>query len=185
MYSHRLGAQESRSRSPSVPHNISFEQGATMPVALTVIGVSLYSQKLGFVSLKLSPPWTYAGRGKYAGKRFFLSGGATHVGLFHTPSGAVGVLLSAIIFLSSSRRLSSPVDSPYADVGTLYAADQLYLMSAPKALWQPRSLARTNVARLSSSAPTYQSKFASCTRYHIDCAIVIVAASSFEGHRGK
>lgn len=118
-----------------------------MPVALTVIGVSLYSQKLGFVSLKLSPPWTYAGRGKYAGKKFFLSGGATHVGLFHTPWGAVGVLLSAIIFLSSSRRLSSPVDSPYADVGTLYAADQLYLMSAPKAFWQPRSLARTTFVR--------------------------------------
>lgn len=48
---------------------------------MSTVANSLFSHKLGTESLKMTPPWE-GGRGKYAGKSFFVNGGATQVGQF-------------------------------------------------------------------------------------------------------
>ncbi|KAI0779737.1 GroES-like protein [Fomes fomentarius] len=65
-----------------IPDNLSFEQGATLPIELGTIALPLYSAKPEVGSLGLSPPWEAEGRGKYAGKSAFVPGGASQVGLF-------------------------------------------------------------------------------------------------------
>ncbi|CDO74510.1 hypothetical protein BN946_scf184979.g65 [Trametes cinnabarina] len=61
----------------SLPDSLTFEQGATIPLALTTGAVGLYHQKEGPV---FTPPWVVGGRGKYAGTPIVVIGGASTVG---------------------------------------------------------------------------------------------------------
>ncbi|RDX49043.1 NAD(P)-binding protein [Lentinus brumalis] len=64
-----------------LPDRLSFEEGVTIFSPMSTVAFSLYSQKPETESLRMSPPWE-DGRGKYAGKSIFISGGATQVGQF-------------------------------------------------------------------------------------------------------
>ncbi|KAI0705979.1 GroES-like protein [Cerioporus squamosus] len=64
-----------------LPDRIPFEEGVTIFSPMSTVANSLYSHKPGTESLRMSPPWE-DGRGKYAGKSFFVNGGATQVGQF-------------------------------------------------------------------------------------------------------
>ncbi|RPD53645.1 GroES-like protein [Lentinus tigrinus ALCF2SS1-7] len=64
-----------------LPDRIQFEEGVTIFSPMSTVAISLFSHKPGTDSLKMTPPWE-DGRGKYAGKSFFVNGGATQVGLF-------------------------------------------------------------------------------------------------------
>ncbi|OSC97730.1 GroES-like protein [Trametes coccinea BRFM310] len=60
-----------------LPDALTFEQGATVSIALTTGAVGLYHQERG---PQLTPPWVEGGRGKYAGSPIVVLGGASVVG---------------------------------------------------------------------------------------------------------
>ena len=64
---------------------MSYEQASALPIVLATAALSLYNQNPeSAASIRLTPPWEDSGRGKYAGKSFFVPGGASQVGLFGT-----------------------------------------------------------------------------------------------------
>ncbi|CDO69947.1 hypothetical protein BN946_scf184836.g21 [Trametes cinnabarina] len=65
-----------------IPANLSFEQAATIPSGLSAAALPLYSRGEGAPSAKLLGPWEEGGRGHYAGKPFFLLGGASSIGQY-------------------------------------------------------------------------------------------------------
>ncbi|GJE89876.1 zinc-binding alcohol dehydrogenase family protein [Phanerochaete sordida] len=62
-----------------IPSNLTFEQAASLPVALATSAVGLYNPKSGG-GLGLTPAWEAGGRGKYAGEPILILGGASAVG---------------------------------------------------------------------------------------------------------
>lgn len=67
---------------PQLPENISFDEGASIPAALTTAAVGLYNDKEGALGLGLEYPWLPEGRHKYSNKPFFVLGGSSSVGQF-------------------------------------------------------------------------------------------------------
>ncbi|KAI0665674.1 GroES-like protein [Trametes maxima] len=67
-----------------IPDNITFEQAATLPLALASVFIGLYNQYPGpeNLSLRLVPIWTPEGRAVYAGKPIFIVGGASSLGQY-------------------------------------------------------------------------------------------------------
>jgi len=65
-----------------VPSNISFDEAASIPLALATAALGLYGAAVtqGQGGLGLTPPWEDAGRDKYAGKPILVFGGASSVG---------------------------------------------------------------------------------------------------------
>ena len=49
---------------------------------MSTVAFTLYSLTHGSESLRLSPPWSEGGRGKYTGKSIFVCGGATQIGMY-------------------------------------------------------------------------------------------------------
>ncbi|GJE89897.1 zinc-binding alcohol dehydrogenase family protein [Phanerochaete sordida] len=61
-----------------IPANLTFEQAASIPLALATAALALYNQQphgIGF-----DAPWEAAGRGKYAGEPIVILGGSSSVG---------------------------------------------------------------------------------------------------------
>ncbi|KAI0635552.1 GroES-like protein [Trametes polyzona] len=65
-----------------IPKNITFEQAATIPLALTTVVLVLYNQSPApeNLSLRLKPIWTPEGAKEFAGKPTLIVGGATSLG---------------------------------------------------------------------------------------------------------
>ncbi|KAI0749284.1 GroES-like protein [Daedaleopsis nitida] len=60
-----------------LPENITFEQGAGLPLAVTTAMIGLYHREGG---PQLAPPWAESGEDKYAGTPIVILGGAGAVG---------------------------------------------------------------------------------------------------------
>ncbi|KAI0822578.1 GroES-like protein [Trametes gibbosa] len=67
-----------------IPDNITFEQAATLPLALFTAAMSLYNQSSlpDNLSLRAQPIWKAEGRNAYAGTPAFIIAGAASVGQF-------------------------------------------------------------------------------------------------------
>ncbi|KAI0324002.1 GroES-like protein [Cubamyces sp. BRFM 1775] len=67
-----------------IPDNITFEQAATLPLALTTDVLVLYNQSLTAenISLRLKPVWEPEGVTAYAGTPAFIIGGASSLGQY-------------------------------------------------------------------------------------------------------
>ncbi|THH31397.1 hypothetical protein EUX98_g2779 [Antrodiella citrinella] len=63
-----------------IPPNLTFDQAATIPVAMAAAAVGLYGRKVTMGGAALLPPWRKDGFGKYAGEPIVIVGGATSVG---------------------------------------------------------------------------------------------------------
>ena len=63
-----------------LPANLTFEQGATIPVGLATAAFGLYSSPAQRLGAGLTPSWEESGRGKYAGQPILLVGGSSAVG---------------------------------------------------------------------------------------------------------
>ncbi|KAH9830784.1 chaperonin 10-like protein [Rhodofomes roseus] len=65
-----------------IPDNITFDQAATIPLALATSAVALYHDGNGALggTCGLTPPWEAGGRGKYKGQPTVVLGGASSVG---------------------------------------------------------------------------------------------------------
>ncbi|KAI0366165.1 GroES-like protein [Pilatotrama ljubarskyi] len=57
--------------------SLTFEQGASIPLAIATAAVGLYNQPGGTL---FTPPWAEGGRGKYSGKPMVVMGGSSAVG---------------------------------------------------------------------------------------------------------
>ncbi|KAI0649502.1 GroES-like protein [Trametes meyenii] len=72
-----------------IPDTVTFDQAATIPLALTTVVLALYNQSPapGNASLSLTPVWEPEGQTAYAGKPAFIVGGATSLGQLagHSP----------------------------------------------------------------------------------------------------
>ncbi|EIW56845.1 GroES-like protein [Trametes versicolor FP-101664 SS1] len=65
-----------------MPSNLSFEAASTIPSGVATAAFPLYNEAEGALSARLPPPWEERGRGKFAGKPFFVLGGASSMGQF-------------------------------------------------------------------------------------------------------
>ncbi|KAI0783891.1 GroES-like protein [Irpex lacteus] len=68
-----------------LPSNISFEEGASIPLGLTTAAFGLYYGKISTGELRgaeLVAPWEAGGRGKYAGQPILVVGGSSSVGQY-------------------------------------------------------------------------------------------------------
>ncbi|KAI0671364.1 GroES-like protein [Trametes maxima] len=94
-----------------IPENITFDQAATIPLALTTVVLALYNQSPapGNTSLRLTPVWEPEGQTAYAGKPAFIVGGATSLGQYaiqlaklagHNPIIATASLRNAALLTS-------------------------------------------------------------------------------------
>ena len=66
-----------------LPSSLSFEQGATLPLAVVTAVFGLYSGRIASGELRgaeLTAPWENGGRGKYAGQPIVIVGGSSAVG---------------------------------------------------------------------------------------------------------
>lgn len=65
-----------------IPPNVTFDQAATIPLALATSAVALYhsGENATGGTCGLTPPWEEGGRGKYAGRPTVVFGGASSVG---------------------------------------------------------------------------------------------------------
>ncbi|EMD31668.1 hypothetical protein CERSUDRAFT_59664 [Gelatoporia subvermispora B] len=64
--------------SVNIPKNMTFDQAASIPLALTTAALALFDPS----SAELPPSWEESGQGKFAGKPFVIFGGATFVGQY-------------------------------------------------------------------------------------------------------
>ncbi|EMD31433.1 hypothetical protein CERSUDRAFT_60078 [Gelatoporia subvermispora B] len=65
-----------------IPKNMTFDQAASIPLALTTAALALFDPS----GAGLPPSWEESGRGKFAGKPFVIFGGATSVGQYGVSS---------------------------------------------------------------------------------------------------
>ena len=65
-----------------IPATLAFEEAATIPSGVATAALSLYNQDRAADSVRLTPPWTEAGRRKYTGTPICIVGGATSVGQY-------------------------------------------------------------------------------------------------------
>ncbi|KAI0634052.1 GroES-like protein [Trametes polyzona] len=66
-----------------IPENISFDQAASVPVALGTVILSLYNQHPDYPkTLRFKPVWEEGGTTEYAGKPALIIGGASSVGQY-------------------------------------------------------------------------------------------------------
>jgi len=65
-----------------IPSNLSFDQAASIPVALSAAAFGLYGDKVQQGGAALTAPWRNGGRGKYAGQPIVVLGGASSVGQY-------------------------------------------------------------------------------------------------------
>ncbi|KAI0342588.1 medium-chain dehydrogenase/reductase like protein [Trametopsis cervina] len=66
-----------------LPPNLSFDQAATIPLALATAAFGFYSKKATLPArggAELAPVWEEGGRGKYAGQPILIIGGSSSVG---------------------------------------------------------------------------------------------------------
>ena len=65
-----------------IPDNLTFDQAATIPLALATSAVALYHDGENVIggTCGLTPPWEEGGRGKYTGQPTVVFGGASTVG---------------------------------------------------------------------------------------------------------
>ncbi|KAI0027304.1 GroES-like protein [Vararia minispora EC-137] len=73
-------------RVAKIPANVTFDQAATLPLALATAAIGMYEARSepGAISggAGYTAPWEEGGRGKYAGQPIIISGGASSVGQF-------------------------------------------------------------------------------------------------------
>ena len=63
-----------------IPDNLTFDQAATIPLAIQTAAMGLYSyQQKPFGGAGLIPPWEVGGRGKYIGQPILIFSGSTTV----------------------------------------------------------------------------------------------------------
>ncbi|KAH9885811.1 GroES-like protein [Cubamyces lactineus] len=95
----------------TIPDNITFEQAATLPLALATDVLALYNQSAAAenISLRLKPVWEPEGATAYAGTPAFIVGGASSLGQCaiqlaklagHSPIVATASLHNAPLLLS-------------------------------------------------------------------------------------
>ena len=66
-----------------IPEGISFDQAASVPLALATIVLALWDHSPRTEkSIRLTPPWEEGGLTKYAGKPAFIIGGSSSVGQY-------------------------------------------------------------------------------------------------------
>ncbi|KAI5115304.1 hypothetical protein M0805_005593 [Coniferiporia weirii] len=65
-----------------LPSNVSFDQGASIPVGLATAAIGLYGDRSQPGAKKLTPPWEEGGKGLYAGQPIIVFGGSTSVGQY-------------------------------------------------------------------------------------------------------
>ncbi|KAI0283554.1 GroES-like protein [Russula brevipes] len=65
-----------------VPDNLTLDQASTIPLGLTTAAIGLYQKKQERGGAELVAPWADGGRGKYAGKPIYITGGASSVGQY-------------------------------------------------------------------------------------------------------
>ena len=66
-----------------VPHTISFDEAASIPLGLSTAAAGLYLPSEGRGGANLVAPWK-GGRGKYAGQPIVVIGGSSSVGQYGT-----------------------------------------------------------------------------------------------------
>ena len=64
------------------PANISFDEAATIPLALATAITGLWAHGEGNQSAQFTPPWEEGGSTVYADKAALILGGSTSVGQF-------------------------------------------------------------------------------------------------------
>ena len=67
-----------------IPDNISFDQAASIPLALATVVTGIWAHEEGARSARLMPPWEEDGKTKYAGGVAFIVGGSSSVGQYGT-----------------------------------------------------------------------------------------------------
>ncbi|KAI0794255.1 GroES-like protein [Fomes fomentarius] len=65
-----------------LPDNVSFEQAASVPVALATVAVAIWSHHPEASSVDFPAPWEEGGTTKFAGKAAFVIGGSSSVGQY-------------------------------------------------------------------------------------------------------
>ncbi|KAH8079078.1 chaperonin 10-like protein [Cristinia sonorae] len=65
-----------------IPHNLSFDQAASVPVALSAAAFGLYGPKVNQGGAALTAPWKKGGRGQYVDQPIVIFGGASSVGQY-------------------------------------------------------------------------------------------------------
>ncbi|RPD78285.1 GroES-like protein [Lentinus tigrinus ALCF2SS1-7] len=63
-----------------IPPKLSFDQAATLPVAISTAVLGMYNQRPESTSAHLIHPWNEAGHNAYAGKPILIVGGSSSVG---------------------------------------------------------------------------------------------------------
>ncbi|TFK84531.1 GroES-like protein [Polyporus arcularius HHB13444] len=74
---YNIGPAENIAR---IPENISFDEAATLPVALCTVVTGIWAHEPGARSVNFPAPWEEGGRTKFAGKAAFIVGGSGSVG---------------------------------------------------------------------------------------------------------
>ncbi|RPD59725.1 GroES-like protein [Lentinus tigrinus ALCF2SS1-6] len=65
-----------------IPHNISFEQAASIPVCLGVVATGMWSKAPGADSVGFPAPWEEGGLSKFKGQAALVVGGSSSVGQY-------------------------------------------------------------------------------------------------------
>ncbi|KAI5120696.1 hypothetical protein M0805_007659 [Coniferiporia weirii] len=65
-----------------LPLNVSFDQGASVPLGFATAAVGLYRSRTQPNLHKFAPPWQEGGKGLYAGQPIVIFGGSTSVGQY-------------------------------------------------------------------------------------------------------
>ncbi|RPD59715.1 GroES-like protein [Lentinus tigrinus ALCF2SS1-6] len=65
-----------------IPENISFDQAASVPVALVAVIIPNFNHNLAGKTANFTAPWEEGGKTKYAGKPAFIVGGSSSVGQY-------------------------------------------------------------------------------------------------------
>lgn len=131
-----------------MPENISFEQAASIPVALATIVTGLWSHHPQASSLNFPAPWEEGGMTKFVGQAAFIIGGSSSVGQYGTYQ----------LSVRSDRALTNRMTT--VCVGTYsYPASE-----APRLLTHHHDLlsAPHNVSPVPWSDPCHRSRARSC-----------------------
>ncbi|KAI5120694.1 hypothetical protein M0805_007657, partial [Coniferiporia weirii] len=102
-----------------LPPNVSFDQGASVPLGFATASVGLYGKRTQPGLQKLTPPWEEGGKGLYAGQPIVIFGGSTSVGQY-------AIQLARLSGFAPIITTASPYDAEYlTELGATHIVDRL------------------------------------------------------------
>ena len=78
----RLDVRSPRIHTLQIPDNISFDQAASVPVALVAVILPNFNHNPSAKTANFTAPWEEGGQARYAGKPAFIVGGSSSVGQY-------------------------------------------------------------------------------------------------------